>query len=127
MASSFSYLMGSERFQRVVNISVRHEFILGRACEVSLIWQGNRGAHRECTHFILKSSAASFALSMSRIVLALSLEATRICGRKINQASQKMSSGAHVSYSFTVHNSTVWDGYTYIYIVYRAFEMDLDT
>lgn len=39
----------------------------------------SRGACGECTHFILKSSAASFALSMSRTVLALSLEAIRIC------------------------------------------------
>lgn len=34
---------------------------------------------REGAHFILKSSAASFALSMSRTALALSLEAIQIC------------------------------------------------
>lgn len=52
------------------------------------------GTHRckEHTHFTLKSSAASFALSMSRTVLALSLEATRIFEGKESKENQGKSS-----------------------------------
>lgn len=53
--------------------------------DVRRLFPPKRGAvERKGTmaHFILKSSAASFALSMSRTVLALSLEAMRICRKK---------------------------------------------
>lgn len=95
----------SERLRK--KLPVRHDCMLWGACEVSLMWQG-----RECTHFILKSSAASFALSMSRSVLALSREAIRIWGgEKTGEARQKTYSFKQFDYS--IDPQIHWYGFSF--------------